>query len=276
MMLARLLDLDTIRSVDPTFADLTHPTGTAILLTSDADEARLVVDEREMPLGLALHSPQGWWITHFLFQEPTLEILERFEQIGGDIYQEERERYLSAVRDYYSRELMRQVAPSVDDVPLDRITLVEEILTERWGPHSGEVCLDACCGSGIGSRALRSIGMKPLAYDNDPALLSLGLWQGRLTPESTMWIDGTRASSYCHPLVHGTLFMAGEIHPFNEDIWQGIVEELITLARQVLITTGTEREARLIADWCRHKGRSVQVEEHTADPVYERWICEIG
>jgi hypothetical protein len=276
MTLAHLLDLNEIHSVDPSFAELTEDTGTHILLAAEAEEARLVVDEEEIPLALALLTGTCWQITHFLFRDPSLEILERFEQISGDIYQEERERYLSAVREYYSRELMDRVIPAVEDVPRDRITLVENILKERWGEHLSEICLDCCCGSGIGSHALRSLSMRPLAYDNDPALLCLGLRSGRLDPESTMWIDGTRATQYCRPVQYGTAFMLGEIHSFNDEMWQGIVEALITLAKEVLITTGTEREARTVAGWCQRKGRSVQVDEHRADPIYERWICQIS
>jgi hypothetical protein len=276
MRLARLLDLDTIHSVDPSFAELIEDTGTRILQAAEADGARLVVDEEEVPLALALSTRTGWQITHFVFRNPTLEILERFEQLEGDIYQEKREEYLSSLREYYSRELIEQVIPAVEDVPPDRISVVEDLLQERWGRHPHELCLDSCCGSGIGSSALRSQGMQPLAYDHDPALLSLGLHSGRLRADSTMWIDGTRATLYCQPVQYGAAFMLGEIHSFNEDVWQRIVEELITLAREVLITTGTEREAQVVAAWCRRSGRSTTVDEHAADPVYERWVCQVS
>jgi hypothetical protein len=276
MTLARLLDLDGVRSADPSFAELTEDSGTRLLMAMEAEEARLVIDEDEIPLALALSTPSGWWITHFLFRDATLEILERFEQLGGEIYQEDRERYLSAVREYYSREMMDRVTPAMDDVSPDRISLVEEILKERWGRNPQETCLDCCCGSGIGSYALRRRGMHPLAYDNDPALLTLGLRQDRLEPDSTMWIDGTRATQYCRPLQFGTAFMVGEVHSFNEEMWQQIVEELIALAREVLVTTGTEREARRVTEWCRNKGRSVEMQEHPVDPIYERWICQIS
>jgi hypothetical protein len=118
--------------------------------------------------------------------------------------------------------------------------------------------------------------MRSLAYDIDPALLSLGLHQGRLDPESTMWIDGARATRYCRPAPFGTAFMVGEIHSFNEETWRRIVEELIVLAEEVLITTGTQREAQRVAEWCRNKGRPVEMEEHPVDPIYERWICQIS
>jgi hypothetical protein len=275
-MLAHLLDLEEIHSVDPSFAELTEETGTRILLGEEADEALLVIDGDEIPLALALFTPNGWLITHFLFRDANLEILERFERIGGDIYQEDRERYLSAVRGYYSLELKQKVAPAVDDVPSNRISLVEEMVEERWGRNRREACLDCCCGSGVGSYALRSLGMRPLAYDNDAALLSLGLRQGRLEAESTMWIDGTRATQYCRPLRYGAAFMLGEIHSFNEEMWHAIVDELLALAREVLITTGTEREACIVAEWCRNGDRSVEMEEYPIDPIYERWICHIS
>jgi hypothetical protein len=276
MMLARLLDLPEIRSVDPSFADLTEESGTRILLEQEAEEALLVVDECEIPLGFALETSSGWQITHFLFRSPTVDILELFEKTGGDIYQEGRGTYLSAVREYYSLDLMDRFPPAVEDVTPQRISLVEEIVRDRWDPGRGGSCVDCCCGSGIGSHALRTLGMDPLAYDNDPALLSLGLRQGRLKPESTMWIDATQATRYSHPCLYGAAFMVGEIHPFNEEMWQSIVEELIALAEDVIVTTGTEKEALRVADWCRRKGRSAMVEEHPVDPIYERWICQVS
>jgi hypothetical protein len=276
MKISRILDLEEIRSVEPTFSDLTEDLHTRLLLQEEAEEARLVVDEHEQPLALALHTGDGWKIAHLLFRKASLEVLDRFEQTGGEIYQEARQSYLLAVREYYSQELMDRVTPAVEDITKERLMLVQEILEGRWGKRSGEDCLDCCCGSGIGSCAIRSLGMTSIAYDNDPALLSLGLKQRRLFPEFTMWIDATQASRYCTPVPRGVAFMLGEIHPYHAEMWRQVVEELITLAEEVIITAGTEQEARIVAEWCRDHGRMVQVEEHPGDPIYERWICQIS
>lgn len=276
MKIESLLDLKGLHTIEPTFADLTEDVYTGFILREEGEEARLVVDEQEHPLAFAIRTERGWQIAHFLFRNAIIEVLERFEQIGGDIYQEKREVYLSMVREFYSRELMDRVTPAVEDVTGERISLVREILEERWDERNGEVCLDCCCGSGIGSSALCALGMIPLAYDNDPALLSLGLRQGRLLPESTMWIDATRATRYCPTLHRGTAFMLGEINSYTEEMWKQITHELVALCDEVIITVGTAREAGKVEEWCRKQGRSVTREEHAVDPLYERWICQIS
>ncbi|MDD1673181.1 MAG: hypothetical protein LUP99_02095 [Methanomicrobiales archaeon] len=275
MNLAQTIDLEEVYSLEPSFADLTDDIYTQIFLQEGAREARFLIDEHEEPLACALLTGTGWKITHFVYRKATLGVLERVEQVGGEIYQENRERYLSAVREYYSCELMKDVTPAVEDITEDRMNLVRDVLKDRWGLGRGEICLDCCCGSGIGSYALRTVGMTPLAYDNDPALLSLGLRQGRLLPESTMWIDATRATLYCTPVPRGLSCMLGEINTFTEVMWRRVVEELISLAEDVIITVGTEREARLVADWGQQRDRSVDLEERPSDPIYERWICQI-
>ncbi len=273
MKVAELLDTDDCRLVEPSFADLTEEFYTGILLRALADEARLLLDEEEEPLALALHDDAGWHAVSFLYRPPTVAAIECFEAIGGDIYQETRADWLAAVRDYYSREICRTVLPAFEDLPGDRTEKIEDLIREVWGGREGDLCLDCCCGSGVGTVAMRACGMRSLAYDNDPALLSLGLSRGRLLPEETVLIDGRAASTYISPAPLGVAFMAGEIYSYNADVWEQIVDQMLVLVDEALVTVGTEAEAGIVRDWCTARDRSVEVFENERDPLYDRWCC---
>jgi hypothetical protein len=273
MKVADILGVDGCRLVEPSFAELTMDSYTALLLRAMADEARLLVDEEEEPLALALHDESGWHAVSFLFRDPTLAAIECFEEIGGDIYQESRAAWLSAVREYYSLDICKNVLPALEDLPPDREGKIRDLIDEVWGDRPGTLCLDCCCGSGVGTAALRASGMQTLAYDNDPALLALGLSRGRLAPADTMCIDAREASRYIAPAPLGAIFMAGEIYSYNADLWEPIVTELLALTDEALITVGTEPEAALVEGWCTGQGRDARVFENRRDPIYDRWCC---
>lgn len=273
MRIAEILEVDGCRLVEPSFAELTEDIYTTLLLQGRPDEARLLVDENEDPLALALHDDGGWQAASFLFRDPTLAAVECFEAVGGDIYQERREAWLSAVRAYYCAELLAATTPALEDLRSDRIEMIRDLTREVWGNRAGTLCLDCCCGSGVGSTALQAEGIRTLAYDNDPALLALGLSKGRLVPEDTMCIDARAASRYIAPVPLGAAFMAGEIYTYNTDLWKPIVTELLSLTDETLITLGTEAEAARVREWCTGQGREVEVFENQRDPIYDRWCC---
>lgn len=273
MKVADILEVDGCGLVEPSFAELTIDSYTALLLQATADEARLLVDENEEPLALALHDESGWNAASFLFREPTIAAIECFEAVGGDIYQESRAAWLSAVREYYSLDICENVLPALEDLPPDREGKIRDLVAEVWGDRPGATCLDCCCGSGVGTAALRAVGMRALAYDNDPSLLALGLSRGRLAPEDTMCIDARVASRYVAPVPLGALFMAGEIYSYNTDLWEPVVAELLALTDETLITVGTKPEADRVEGWFTEQGRNAEVFENRRDPIYDRWCC---
>lgn len=275
MNINQILDCEEARCIEPSFADLTEDIYTDMLLSSDAQYGRLLVDEHETPIALALGNGSLWTIGNFLFRQPTVRALERFEALAGDIYQESREHWIYAVRRYYSNEILTNVNPAIEDVSIDRFTILQDVLESIWGSSLSGACIECCCGSGIGAAVLRSLGMRPIAYDNDPSLLSLGLLKGRLAPDETMCIDGTRASSYCSYVPRGASFMFGEIYAFNEDMWHQIVHELVALTGESIITVGAEREAMLIEEWAQLEACNCRITENKADPIYDRWVCHI-
>ncbi|QYZ78932.1 hypothetical protein E2N92_05585 [Methanofollis formosanus] len=273
MKAAEILELDSLNFVEGSFADLTEPESAWPILACRPEEGRLLVDENEELLAVAFRTEEGWIAASYLFHPPESEVIDLFDEIDAEIYQERREVWAAAMREYYSTELLRTVGPAMEDIPPDRQEKIADLVGEVWGIKDGEVCLDCCCGSGVGAAALRSIGMQPLAYDHDPSLLALGLEEKRLLPGETACIDATAATAYFSPAPYGAAFMMGTIRSFEAGIWEAITFELLDLTDETLITVATEEEIDLVAEWCREAGRTTEVRENARDPIYDRWVC---
>ena len=268
-----ILGVGAVRFIEPSFADLPDSHFTTMLASFPGDQARLLIDEREDPLAVAFHNEGVWNVGTFLCRKPSAAAIERFEEVNGEIYQEERAIWAAAVREYYSREIADQVTPALDDLNKDRPAIIEDLIMKTWGRGAGETCLDFCCGSGVGSQVLRKLGYSVLSCDNDPSLISLGLSTQRLMPEETICINATIASQYIDPVPRGVGIMMGEINSFSQELWQQLVTELFSLTRETLITVGTEPEAELIRRWGEAQERTVDIKENPKDPIYDRWVC---
>lgn len=274
MKAAEILGVDEIVFVETAFATLTDTRFNTILAETPGDEGRLLVDENEEPLALAFHETGGWTAGSFLCRNPSLSLIERFENISGEIFQVDRTIWAGAIREYYSTALLAAVPPSMEDLNPKRRGILTDLIKGFWGEGNGGTCIDACCGSGVGSLVLRDLGYAPLSYDNDETLLSRGLNENRLLPEETMWLDATIASGYIPPVPKGIGIMMGEINHFTQDMWQRIVSELFAVSLETLITVGTEPEALLIRSWGEELGREVEVSENPKDPIYDLWVCQ--
>ena len=272
---AVLLDVDAVEFIEPSYERLADDSYTRTFLTMPAKEAKLLISMDEYPLAVALNDGKGWKCASFLLRKPIADIFEKLEDLDAEVLQEERTEWEAAVREHYSLRIAKEVSPSMEDFTPTRVLAISDLLKERWKGAEGEVCLDACCGSGVGSVALRDMGMVPLSFDNDPALLSLGLRTGRLLPEETVCIDGTRASSYLKHSHFGVMLMAGEIGPHNSVIWKKITSEMLEVADQLIVTVGTEREARLVESWAKERKRRAEVLENAREAFYDNWVCDI-
>jgi len=268
-----ILGVGAVRFIEPSFADLPDSHFTTMLASFPGDQARLLIDEQEDPLAVAFHNEGVWNVGTFLCRKPSAAAIERFEEVNGEIYQEERAIWAAAVREYYSREIADQVTPALDDLNKDRPAIIEDLIMKTWGRGAEETCLDFCCGSGVGSQVLRKLGYSVLSCDNDPSLISLGLSTQRLMPEETICINATIASQYIDPVPRGIGIMMGEINAFSQELWQQLVSELFSLAQETLITVGTEPEAELIRRWGEAQERTVDIQENAKDPIYDRWVC---
>jgi hypothetical protein len=275
MRAAEILGVDAVRFIEPEFSALTDTRNNAVLAGTKGDEGRLLLDEQEEPLALAFRGSDGWIAGSFLCRNPSVALIELFESVHGEIFQEDREVWAHAVREYFSNALVARVPPSIDDLNPTRHGILKELINHVWGTSQGETCIDCCCGSGVGSAVLRDLGFSPLSYDNDEYLLSRGLTEKRLRPEETMWIDATIASRYVKPVPKGVAIMAGEFNSFNQDMWERIVGELCSFTHETLITVGTEKEAKLVQEWGTAIDKSVSVKENPADPLYDHWVCHV-
>ena len=70
------------RFIEPSFDALVDESFTGIILTLPAQEARLVVDEEDWPLALAVRDGEAWNAASFLLRPPIIEVIERFEELG--------------------------------------------------------------------------------------------------------------------------------------------------------------------------------------------------
>ena len=270
-----ILGIEGFRFVEPTFADLSDDLWTDILIAALGDQGRLLIDEKDEPIAFAIGDGFRWNVGSFLARKPNAALIERFEETAGEIWQEKRGVWAEAVREYYSTDIINTTEPALEDQNPDRQAMVDDLLAYIWGKDELGVCLDCCCGSGIGAVALRKLGFTPLSYDNDASLLSLGFAKKRLVPEQVMLIDAAVASQYTGNAAHGLGLMFGEINNFTEALWEQITVELIALTRNTLITVGTEKEARIIEEWVKSRGRVARVFENKRDPIYDHWVLDI-
>jgi hypothetical protein len=273
MTINEILEVEGLRCIEPSFADLADDSYTPAAIEMEAEEGRLLLDEEEYPLALALKGTEGWEVASFVARPPTIGVIEKIEEIGGDIYQASRDEWTRALRNYYNDQIAAGIHPPLEDTRPGRMEEIRDLLCEIWPDPSDALCLDCCCGSGVGSVALRDLGMRPIAYDNDAALLALGFATGRLEKSATMCIDATVASAYVDPAPRGIGMMFGDITNFNAEMWEQIVCELLALSDETVITVATEPEIRRIEAWCRREGREIEIFEHTRDPIYDRFVC---
>ncbi|MFA4877922.1 MAG: hypothetical protein WC586_10945 [Methanoregula sp.] len=273
MKAAEILGVDEVVFVEPQFSMLPDPRYNVTLTLAGGDEGRLLLDEKEDPIALAFRNGDCWVVGSFLCRNPSAVLIEKFENVNGEIYQEDRAVWAAAVREYFSLLVKNEVTPSIEDLNPKRRGILTDLISGFWKTGTGETCIDCCCGSGVGSLVLRDLGFAPLSYDNDEALLSLGLSTGRLLPEETMWLDAMKTSVYLEPVPKGIGIMLGEINMFSEEMWQQIVSELFAVTKETLITVGTEKEALLIKNWGEELGRRVEISENPADPIYDLWVC---
>ena len=274
--IADIFGVGKLDLIEPSFADLPDTRFTTLLMECDGDQGRLLIDQESDPIAVAVHSGSARWIAGcFHLRRPTASLIAFFEDLGGDIYQEDRHAWEDGVREYYSLRIASEVTPALEDLNPARTTMVQELLAEKLGPGDGQTCLDFCCGSGLGSVVLRGMGFHVLACDIDLGLLSLGFSTGRLVPSKTMCIDATLVRHYICRVRTGLGLMFGEINDFNADTWEALTRELVMLTDRCLITVGKEDEADRIRAWAGACGRTVEVSENSRDPIYDRWVCTI-
>ncbi len=264
-----------VRFIEPSFEALVDESFTGIVLSLPGDEARMVVDDESWPLALAVRGDEEWSAASFLLRPPVVEVVERFEELGGEVVRTTQDEFMPAMREHYSLRLLEQTPMAMEDLSPDRTAKVEDLIASVWKGRRGEECMDCGCGSGMGSLALRNQGLLPLAFDNDAGLIARGLHAGRLSPERTMCIDAALLSHYARPAPLGLALMAGTIVNHTALMWRSILAELFAMTEETLVTVETEEEAEAVKMWALGDGKKVELFENDRDPFYDRWVCLI-
>ena len=264
-----------VRFIEPSFEALVDESFTGIVLSLPAEEALMVVDDEDWPLALAVRDDKEWSAASFLLRPPVVEVVERFEELGGEVVRTTQDEFMPAMREHYSLRLLEQTPMAMEDLSPDRTAKVEDLIASVWKDHRGEECMDCGCGSGMGSLALRNQGLLPLAFDNDAGLIARGLRAGRLSPERTMCIDAALLSHYARPAPLGLALMAGTIVDHTALMWRSILAELFAMTEETLVTVETEEEAEAVKMWALGDGKKVELFENDRDPFYDRWVCLI-
>ena len=162
MNVTEILGIDAVRFVEPEFAAQTDSLFNDVLAAAGGDEGRLLVDGDGEPIALAFHGTGGWVAASFLFRNPTVELIEQFENMNGEIFEEDRPVFSAAVREYYSNILIKEVPPAIEDLNPVRRGILTALIEKHWGRGYHGTCIDCCCGSGVGSLVLRDLGYAPL------------------------------------------------------------------------------------------------------------------
>lgn len=271
-----ILGVPSLTFIEPDYASLPDTAYNHDIAVKPGDEGRLLIDEDDTPLALAIGDGGVWTACSFHLRSADVEVIERFEAAAGEIWQEEHDVWEAAVREYYSSAIAARVPPGIEDCNPERARAVQEMFREELTDQEPGPCLDFCCGSGISTAALRGMGFAPVSLDNDPCLLSRGFASGRLTLPATLCIDARRAPSYVRPARFSIGLMFGEITSFNEDVWGPVIASMAALSDEGLITVGTEKEAEFVSKTVHRSGKTATVVENDRDPVYDRWICRMS
>ena len=277
MKIADIFEVDQISFVEPSFSDLPYIEMNDLFLGDGFVKGKILIDGEDNPLGFAGCDKDGdWYGACYHLRHPPVTLLNQFESIPYDLYQESGQVWADAVREYYNTRMQETADPYPEDLNPSRLEIVSDII-QNYSGDSDITCLDCCCGTGIGSYAMRQAGLNPLSYDNDETLLVRGLKEGRLLPERTMWIDGRLVDHYLeNPVDIAFGFMLGEIQTFNEEIWSSLISALCSVSKRAVLTVGTETEANQIKTLIHESGLSAEIYENDRDPLYDRWICVIS
>jgi hypothetical protein len=274
MRAADIFEVDDLIFLEPNLDSMDQPFFNEQMAMMPAERGKVLINEDDWPIAAAMYDG-GWKVGTFLYRGLSEAIIERLEEMEISIKRVDQGEWEAAVREYYCHRLMEEMSPYPEDINLERVEKVRDLLVDVWGKKLEGICLDVGCGSGMGSIVIRELGMTPLAYDNDPTLLALGLQKGRLLPEETALLDATIASSFIRPAPRALILMAGEINLISMAIWRGIIADTIHLAERTLVTTGTEQECRTVAAWAKEEGCEAKVLENDRDPFYDHWVCDI-
>ena len=139
--------------------------------------------------------------------------------------------------------------------------------------------LEICCGNGMATAVLRSLGYDTFALDNDKCSICEGLYHGALEMNKTVVLDASTLSHYeffnSQSFNSVVGFMLGSIYEFNKHNWQQILAEAVSIvARGIFIfTVHKEEEVDFIYDAMANLGIDGRIIDNRDDTgIYDQWV----
>lgn len=288
MLLHEMLKIDGGEGVflaEESLADLISLPVTSEILRSGLKVEDLieVVEEgggaHRLGVALRLTEPADTWLL-LTDRYSGSRALDGLLQDGASkVVRVEEEKFLEGVVEalaiYLRSELFCDACP-VASPPLfvpERIEGLERFLRPLL--PSGSEVLEVCCGSGMGTQALKRLGFRPWTEDLDSCEICMALKAGHLDSDRAMVLDARLLDRFFPPRRFDVVvgFMVGLIDDVNWPLWREVLVSSSKLAEKMVIyTTYTEREARIVAEALGSVGWAAEVAANPDDlGIYDQW-----
>ena len=286
MLLNRILELDDQESIllaEESWQDLLDLPVTEQILKEGLD-ADGCIEINGLGYALHLQEPAPIWLVitdRYSKRKISPQEAEGWQSLIGRRVEAEEEDFLLAINECLSLSLAGELFCQ-SCLPQAGTQYVEERIERLMHllppmlPEEGRL-LEICCGSGMATQALLSLGHRPMVVDSDRCEVCQGLKAGKLEPERCMVLDARLLSSIFLPRSFRAVlgFMVGLIDDFNWPAWKEILLLSASLAEErVLFTVYTQKEAELIARALQGEGWSVEViDNRDSKGIYDQWAC---
>jgi hypothetical protein len=284
VLLNRLLELGEEESIflaEESWQDLLElPVTTEILQGGlDADACIEIKD-----LGLALHlcEPTELWLLltdRYSSQKILQNHAEKWDFEIIKTVQANEADFFPALAEYFSNSLAQELfcescplkgAPIYVEERIERLMqLLQPILPKD------ESILEICCGNGMATQALFSLGQRPISMDSDRCDMCQALKSELLDPQRSFILDARLLPRIFPARSFHTVmgFMVGLIDDFNWPLWRDILLKASSLAKKrVLFTVYTQKEAELIAKALGEAGwKGRVIDNRDSKGIYDQW-----
>ena len=139
--------------------------------------------------------------------------------------------------------------------------------------------LEICCGNGMATAALRSLGYDIFALDNDKCSICEGLYHGALEMNKTVVLDASTISHYeffnSKNFNSVVGFMLGSIYEFNKYDWLQIFAEAVSIVSRgiFIFTVQREEEVDFIYEVMTDLGIEGDIMDNRDNAgIYDQWV----
>lgn len=290
MLLHEILKIDGGEEVflaEESLADLISLPVTSEILRSGLKARDLIevvvegAEDHRLGVALKLTEPADIWLLLTDRYSGTRALDGLLQDGAARIVGAEEERFLEGVVEGLAVSLKGELfcdACPVASPPLfvpERIDGLERFLRPLI-PAKSEV-LEICCGSGMGTQALKRLGFRPWTEDLDSCEICMALKAGHLESDRAMVLDARLLDRFFPPRRFDVVvgFMVGLIDDVNLPLWKEVLVSSSKLAEKMVIyTTYTAKEARIVAEALSSAGWAAEVAANPDDlGIYDQWAA---